>query len=234
SYDGEKAKEWLKQTIPNLGVRAAVRCLAAVLSAAAVGGIFYMTSRTPVNSSLFTAEAVDFLVPYIEDHKDILFIGDNPHERIKPDTLRAPVRGADENLLAGSYDLYSPRASALMQKFGIENPLLDCSDREDIAYVIMSLSSELIARRYTDVYGKYPDDPVVLQAMPEYGERIIRITTMTGEEAAEKLIQLIEQFTDMLESSEETAEETPAPVGTPAAESPAAEPTAAPTADPAT
>lgn len=137
-----------------------------------MGGLVYYTSITDPNNSA-TRPVAEAMRKYIVEHKETLFIGDNPADRIKPDSLEAPVRGQDENLLAGSYDLYSPRAAALMQAFSVTNPLPELISREDMAYVAMAFT-EMIDIRFAEAYPEAAEQanlqPVF--AMMNYSERI--------------------------------------------------------------
>jgi hypothetical protein len=111
----------------------------------------------------------------------MLFIGDNPADRYRPDTLAVPARGADENLLAGSYDLYSPREAALLDRFGLQNPLIDSVGREDIGYVLMSLAQPTSHLYQThETYARQ----VPFVSIGGYYESIVQLVPMTEEEIA--------------------------------------------------
>ena len=184
-FCGEDATAWFRKAFAGRGLRVAVSSLAVALFAAGMAGFFYYTKTASPNNQ-YTVEAVNFIKPYVASHPDTLFIGDNPNDRYKPSALAAPVRGEDQNLLAGSYDLYSPRAAALMKKFGVINPLKDSVGREDMAYILMSYSDMSISLRLADgydVYVKQPFEDVLKQNY--YAEKIIRMAAYTPEEVEE-------------------------------------------------
>lgn len=248
-FDGESAGEWLKRAISSHSVRFGTCGLALALFAAALTGIIYYTAKTPINDNAFTVEAIELLTPYIKEHKEMLFIGDNPNDRMKPSTLKAPGRGDDENLLAGSYDLYSPRAAAMMQAYGIENPLPDSLDRDDIRYIIMTFTDPM-AFRLASGYDKYLKEPVDLLTLPQYSEKICGLVAYTEEEVqqaldeaklqeeqaalwAEALKDLEEQglLDELLQAKDEEHIEAETPTEAPT-EAPTPVPTATPTAVP--
>lgn len=186
-FDGEDAKAWLRRVFASGGVRMAVSVIVLVVYAAGLGGVLYYTRITPANSSDARVTAVNTLSDYIVSHAGAegesaqLFIGDNPHERYKPSTLAAPVRGEDKNLLAGSYDLYSPRGAALMEQYGITNPLVDCLNRDDVGYVLFSFIDSVYLR-LSEAYELYIKEPETLVQSPEGSEAIYLLTTYTQEE----------------------------------------------------
>ncbi|MCL1965514.1 MAG: hypothetical protein FWF69_10745 [Firmicutes bacterium] len=184
-YDGEDAKAWYRRLLAPRGLRLGASLLALIFFAAGMTGFFYYTSAAPANSNAYVAEAVNFIRPYLAANPDTLFIGDNPNERYKPQTLDAPGRGEDQNLLAGSYDLYSPRAAALLEKYGLTNPLKDSLGREDIAYISMSYSDSAVSLRLADAYGIYAKPPAELLTEPFYSEKIIRLSAYTRQEVEE-------------------------------------------------
>ncbi len=180
-FDGEDAKAWLKKTITASWLRIALSILVLACFAVGMGGLMYYTRANPANSNHYTMETLEYITPYIEAHPEMLFIGDNPNDRFKPDTLTAPVRGQDQNLLAGSYDLYSPRSAALMTKFGVTNPLPESVNRPDIGYVSMSIEGS-VSLRLTEAYDLYMKNPNELASHDSYAERIIELVAYTQEE----------------------------------------------------
>ena len=92
-----------------------------------------------------SATAASDLYQLMDQLPDAVFIGDNPLDRYNPNTLDVPLKGANARLLAGSYDLYSPRQTQIMERFQLTNPLRDAIDRLDVVYVDMSGSMLLIA-----------------------------------------------------------------------------------------
>lgn len=187
-FDGEAAKSWYHKLLPSGGLRMAISLVVLVGFVGAMGGVLYYTRKTPANASELVVQAVEFLKPYISEHKDMLFIGDNPNDRFKPPTLQAPVRGEDENLLAGSYDLYSPRAAALMEKYGITNPLPDSFGRDDIGYVLMGFP-DVFAFRLNYAYDIYMKEAKDLLSYPERSEMIVQMVALTPEEIEEAVAQ---------------------------------------------
>ena len=187
-FNGEDAKKWFHERVKARLLRLVLTCGAVLVFCAALAGLLYYTSENPANGSPYDAQAYRFVTDYVAETEDMLFIGDNPNERYKPDTLEAPRQGADRNLLAGSYDLYSPRAKEQMARFGIENPLIDCINREDIGYVKMSFTDTMVLR-LAENYDIYLKDPVELASHPELGEQIYRITSYSEEEFAALLAE---------------------------------------------
>lgn len=182
-FDGEDAKAWYKRILTAPGLRIALNALVLVIFVGVLGGLLYYTNKTPANPSQFTVEAVNLLKPAMAENPDMLYIGENPNERFKPQTLSVPVRSEDENLLAGSYDLYSPRRAALMAKYEISNPLPDSVGREDIAYVLMGFP-EAFQLRLITAYGLYPSDYTIVAEFPGYSEMILHLNAYNEEEAA--------------------------------------------------
>ncbi len=191
-FEGEDAKAWFHRVVTARWVRVAIGAVVLVCFAGGGAGLLYYMNGHPVTGSVFTIEAANAIEPYIQAHPDMLFIGDNPHDRYKPDTLAAPKAGADHNLLAGSYDLYSPRAAAMMAKYGIENPLPDSVGREDIGYVSMAIEGPASVR-LVEGYGLYAKEPVELLSMAMYSERIIQLAANTQEEIDAAVAQAKEE-----------------------------------------
>lgn len=179
-FDGESALEWTHNLLRSRKLRTGVSAAVLVCFLACLGGFSYYLYANPANTEY--AEGVyTYLTTYVRDHPDMLFIGDNPNDRYKPDTLAVPQRGADENLLAGSYDLYSPRAAAQMERFGITNPLADCVDREDIGYINMAFYQPM-AYRLFEAYGVNVNLEPLLEDPLLYGEAIYAIRSYSSEE----------------------------------------------------
>lgn len=193
-FNGEDARGWLKRTLTSPMLRTVLGVLVLIGFVGGMGGVLYYTRKTPANVNQFTLDAVGFLRPYIAEAHDpaILFIGDNPNERVKPSTLEVPVRGQDRYLLAGSYDLYSPRRAALMEEFGIDNPLPDSVGREDIAYVNMGFS-EVALIRLSSEYGIHAKMSDELVGNTSYAEKIFLIDQYTQEEIDEAIAATEEQ-----------------------------------------
>ena len=180
-FNGEDAKKWFHERVKARLLRLVLTCGAALVFCAVLAGLMYYTSENPANGSPYDAQVHRFITSYVSEHEDMLFVGDNPHDRYKPDTLEAPSQGADKNLLAGSYDLYSPRANEQMARFGIQNPLIDCLNREDIGYVKMSFT-DTMTLRLADFYHIYLKDPADLASQPEFSEQIYLISSYSEEE----------------------------------------------------
>lgn len=182
-FDGEDGKAWIRKVFAAPSLRVALSALVLICFVGGLGGVLYYTHKTPANLSQFTLEAAELLKPYISEAHDpaLLFVGENPNERIKPETLQAPVRGEDTYLLAGSYDLYSPRRAALMETFDASNPLPDSVGREDIAYVLMGFP-EPMTIRLASAYGIYVKDGAELVSDPTYAEKIVQLEAFTQEE----------------------------------------------------
>ncbi|MDR1262311.1 MAG: hypothetical protein LBK46_02335 [Oscillospiraceae bacterium] len=107
----------------------------------------YNRQRSP---SLAAAEELADLMDHMPG---AVFIGDNPLDRFNPDALKPPRKDAFSRMIGGSYDLYSPRRAALMERFNLENPLLDAVDREDVIYVDMSITAMAAAINRLGEYG---------------------------------------------------------------------------------
>lgn len=181
-FDGDDAKAWYHRVIGSRKARVAVSAAVLVCFAAGLGGILYYARVTPANADSYTVEAAGYITEYIENNPDTLFIGDNPNDRVKPDTLAVPVRGQDQNLLAGSYDLYSPRAAALLSKYSVTNPLTDCVGRDDIGYISMSLLFNSVMVRLDGVYEIYLKETPMLLDLTEYGKYIFSMVAYEREE----------------------------------------------------
>jgi hypothetical protein len=181
-FNGEDAKKWYHGKIKSRVLRLILTCCAALAFIAMLSGLMVYTKNNPANSSPYDAQAYQFITSFAAENEDMLFVGDNPHDRYKPDTLEAPRQGADKNLLAGSYDLYSPRAKDQMAQFGIKNPLIDCIGREDIGYIKMSFTDTMVFR-LIEKYQIYLNDPVDL-GQPELSEQIYLLIAYTEEEIA--------------------------------------------------
>lgn len=181
-FDGPSAKAWLRRALSTVWLRAGVSVLSLAVFAAGLSGLFYYTRITPANASPFTTEVAGFITRYVQAHPEMLFIGDAPQDRVKPETLSAPVRGSDANLLAGSYDLYSPRAAALKATHGLANPLIDCVDRQDVGYVLMSFPDVILQRLalHYDTYVGFEN----IDTYPEYTEGIYAFKAFSEEDIA--------------------------------------------------
>ncbi|MDR0928500.1 MAG: hypothetical protein LBM74_02175 [Oscillospiraceae bacterium] len=179
-FNGEDAAAWLTRVFKRQGLRKALAAGVLVAFVCGMGGILLYTRAKPANSA-FAETADGFLRAAIEANKDMLFIGDNPADRYHPATLSAPAWGADENLLAGSYDLYSPREAALKARFGLTNPLLDSVGRADIGYVLMSFAqpNQQLAAEY-DIQIKQ----VPFASVAGYYESIVSLMPLSDEELA--------------------------------------------------
>lgn len=185
TFDGEAAKDWLHRVFKAPWLRIGLCALALAVFVAGMGGLLYYTRGTDPYGGTFTPVVIDFLKPYIQAHPEMLFIGENPNERLKPATLEAPVRNENPSLLAGSYDLYSPRSAALKAQFDIENPLVDGIGRDDVGYVLMGFSEPIIVR-LANGYELYVREPKVLldgsEAPYPLSEMIMQLQVMTQEE----------------------------------------------------
>lgn len=177
-FDGEDANEWYRRVLPKTGLRVGAGALTVVLFSGATAGLLYYFQKTPVNDDV--GGAYNFITEYTESHPDMLFIGDNPHERYKPSALSAPRRGADSNLMAGGYDLYSPRRAALMQQYTLTNPLPDSVNRKDIGYVLMSY--DVISLRLADAHGVYLREATDILTVMGYSQSIVGLTSYTQDE----------------------------------------------------
>ena len=121
--------------------------------------------RTPTNSGTLEYEAKLLLASIADGAKaeePKLYIGDNPLDRYKVRVLEPTMeRGSLSTLLAGGYDLYSPRYAAMLQAFDTENPLKDCVTRDDIYYVNMGFLQNKLDRVKQAYGGDYfTNDPV--------------------------------------------------------------------------
>lgn len=200
-FNGEEAKNWLRDKIQSPSLRILCSGGALLVFAAILAGLFYYTKEHPANDNPYTLQAYEFIAPYVSDNPDMLFIGDNPHDRFKPSTLAAPVRGADQNLLAGSYDLYSPRATELMNRYGLTNPMTDGVNRDDIGYISMSYPESMVMR-YAEHYQVYLKPSVDLVSQPEISERIFALSAYTDDEITGIVDQLKQEEQEQKELAE--------------------------------
>ncbi len=238
-FDGDSAKAWFEKLLAARWLRIVALVLVGVVFVAGLSGLMIYTRNNSSAGDSTTVAAAGFITPYIEAHPEMLFIGDSPYDRFKPDTLAVPARGADQSLLAGSYDLYSPRRAAMMEKFGIENPLVDCLGRSDIGYVIMSFG-DVLNVRLAEHYGLYVKTPEVVLSVPGYSDTIVSLTAYSQEEVDQIIQEAKEQaelMEGMLESmleqeAAEAAEAESGEAGDDAADGAATEPTAEPSAEP--
>lgn len=203
-FDGSDLVSWRKRVLPATWLRAGLSVLVLLVFVAGMGGMLYYTRVTPANANIYTLNAIDFLKSYITEHPDMLFIGDNPNERYKPETFEAPVRGEDQNLLAGSYDLYSPRAAALMEQYGIDNPLPDSVGRDDIGYVLMGFQ-EPVTFRMLEGYQTLLDPATELVSYPDYSEMIVLLTATYSGESLDEHIETTQQQLEVLNTLNELA-----------------------------
>ena len=190
-FDAEDAKAWYHRVLASRILRLGAMCALLLGFAGIMTGLFYYTGKTPANSSPYAKIAVDFIKAYTTSQTDMLFIGDNPNDRYYPNTLTAPVRGEDQNLLAGSYDLYSPRAAALMAQYGLENPLTDFLNREDTGYISMSFFDRIYLQ-LVDAHDLYLKPQEELVSNEDYSEKILKLSTYTQAELDDLIAQ--EQF----------------------------------------
>lgn len=179
--NGEDAKGWYHRLLAGRGLRMGISLAVLACFVAGMTGLWLYTGNTPANTNPYTTTAVNYIKAYIAENPDMLFVGDNPNDRYKPDTLAVPAVGEDQNLLAGSYDLYSPRAAALRERFSVDNPLLDSIGRKDIAYISMSFADSMIIRAIT-AYDLYLKNFEVLKGYDDYIEQVVYLEAYSKEE----------------------------------------------------
>ena len=153
TFSGEGAEDWVSRRLRSKGLRVGLAAAACVIFLAGLGGLFFYEASTEVNN-VYTVAIAEDIRAYAQSNPDTLFIGDNPAERYKPDTLAIPVRGQDANIMAGSYDLYSPRYTFQSETFGVTNPLKNCIESENINYISMSFDISM-RKRLGEAYDAY-------------------------------------------------------------------------------
>lgn len=200
SFSGEDGKAWTMRRLPFKALRCVLAVLCCVVFVCGVTGIVYYQAVTPANN-IYIAEAIDEIHSFTQAHPELLFVGDNPCERVKPDTLSVPVRGQDANILAGSYDLYSPRSIEQMERFGVTNPLPACRNSDTVCYISMSFHSTM-STRLAEAYGdaRIVFDP--LWTKDTTSSLVMKLLTFESEEAYEHFIEENNLVVETVESSE--------------------------------
>lgn len=201
ALDGEKARAWYHRVIAAPVLRIVLGVLVLAVFVAGMGGLLYYTSNTPHMPENPPTISTRFLKEYIANENTLLLIGENPNERNKPDTLEAPGRGEDALLLAGSYDLYSPRKAALMAEYGVENPLPDSVGRDDIGYVLIGFTEPMMMR-LAEAYDIYLKEPEKVFEYPEYAESVLHLSAYTQEELEQKTAEQEEEARQIAEFNE--------------------------------
>lgn len=165
TLDGESAKERFAKLIHSRAARGVICCVVALCVAIGCDGLAVYSMRTPTNSGTLEYEAKLLLASIADGAKaeePKLYIGDNPLDRYKVRVLEPTMeRGSLSTLLAGGYDLYSPRYAAMLKTFNTDNPLKDCVTRDDIYYVNMGFLQNKLDRVKQAYGGDYfTNDPV--------------------------------------------------------------------------
>ena len=157
TLDGEAVLEKWRRLLPARSARAIISVALCFCVAICCGGLAVYSMYNPTNGNGTAAYEVSYLTKAIAEgaksENRTLFIGDSPVDRFKYRVLEeTPERGSLSTLLAGGYDLYSPRYAAMLEEFGTENPLRDCIGRDDIEYVNMGFLQGKLDR-VKDAYG---------------------------------------------------------------------------------
>ncbi|MDR2505353.1 MAG: hypothetical protein LBD16_04520 [Oscillospiraceae bacterium] len=152
-FDGSVATDNIKNIVKSQTLR---RIILGVTSVAFLSGIvvlvYMMRSYNFAQSPSVAAN--EELLATLAAAPDTVFIGDNPLDRFNPSALEAPSFGAYKNLIAGSYDAYSPRFTDTMARFNMTNPLPDSVDRLDVVYIDMSFFTlQVISARLSEEYN---------------------------------------------------------------------------------
>jgi len=166
-FDPERAVRDIRKAVPIKALRVAGG--AAVLAVFVMGMAVLVWQMRAYNQAQSPSVAArQELSVYMDALPDAVFIGDNPLDRYNPDALTPPEFGGSARLLAGSYDLYSPRWKTLADAYGIQNPLKDAVNRLDIVYIDMSGSTlNVAAARSLRAYGqRFAANTPTLDGMP--------------------------------------------------------------------
>ena len=185
TLDGEAAKERFEKLIHSRAARGVICCVVALCVAIGCGGLAVYSMRTPTNSGTLEYETKLLLASIAEGAKaeePKLYIGDNPLDRYKVRVLEPTMeRGSLSTLLAGGYDLYSPRYAAMLKAFNTENPLKDCVTRDDIYYVNMGFLQNKLDRVKQAYGGDYYTNDAVFEN--EYcSSKIYNLRAVTEDE----------------------------------------------------
>ncbi len=186
TFSGEGAKDWISRRLRTGWLRNGLAAAVCVVFIAGLGGLFYYEANAGINN-IYTVAVAQDIRAYAQANPDTLFIGDNPTERYKPDTLDLPVRGQDANIMAGTYDLYSPRYTLQSETFGVTNPLKDCIEADNINYISMSFDISMrnrLGEAYDALYAVF--DPV--WSTETSNSMIIKILVFSDQETYEQYI----------------------------------------------
>ncbi|MDR2657844.1 MAG: hypothetical protein LBB86_08480 [Oscillospiraceae bacterium] len=151
-FDSQAAAEQLRIIVSSKLVRGLVATAVTIGFVGAAAMLLYSLGEYNRQRSPSLAAAEE-LADLMDHMPDAVFIGDNPLDRFNPNALKPPRKDAFLRMIGGSYDLYSPRRTALMERFDLENPLLDAVDREDVIYVDMSITTMTAAINRLGKYG---------------------------------------------------------------------------------
>ncbi|HML49126.1 MAG TPA: hypothetical protein PKE04_20490, partial [Clostridia bacterium] len=154
--------------------------------------------------------------------------------------LTPPTVSSDARLLAGSYDLYSPRTEALKARYNLHNPILDAVDRDDVIYVdISGANLAIIANRLYDAYGVIiqvdvptADGEQLINESSQHRMQLYRIISKTQEEYDQIMAEEKERVEREAEIAKQISEATGDEVTRIIAYGPSPEPSAEATASP--
>lgn len=185
TLDGAAAKARFAKLISSRAVRGVICCVVALCVVIGCGGLAVYSMRTPTNSGTLEYEAKQLLASIAEGAKaeePKLYIGDNPLDRYKARVLEPTMeRGSLSTLLAGGYDLYSPRYASMLKAFNTDNPLKDCVTRDDIYYVNMGFLQNKLDRVKQAYGGDYFTNDAVFEN--EYcSSKIYNLRVVTEDE----------------------------------------------------
>jgi hypothetical protein len=168
-YDAAASLATFKNMVKSRIVRGIIACVAAVGFIGMMGLLLAMV-RSYNRAESPSLAASEELYDMMEKLPDAVFIGDNPLDKYNPSALAVPRFGADARLMAGSYDLYSPRRKDIAERFNLTNPLRDAVDRLDVVYVDMSGATLAIATER--LYEAY-DIVTITQQPTSQGEPLL-------------------------------------------------------------
>lgn len=161
SLDGEHVMGFSRHLVRSQNARAVIGVVVCMVIFVGCAGLVFYSVTHPTNGDNNVLEddtvAISTAVAQsASSDSPMLFIGDNPADRYKYKVLEAtPEQGSCATLLAGGYDLYSPRYAAMLEEFDTDNPLRDSVTRDDIAYINMGFVQNKLDRIRQAYGGEY-------------------------------------------------------------------------------